>query len=157
MDTWTAPDEGEWTLEDAHFVGVSPVTGRDMFEEPFAEGFKNGLAPLGLPISHLAIRHVNGYPYTSVFVHDVPRKAGKPPPAFVLKILTRVHPGFRRRTKIAREARAERRPQAIADTWLSERDAWIGRLRECDAVDPSQLEDDRCRLDGHCEPGYGRR
>jgi hypothetical protein len=81
-----------------------PVTLRDEFEGAFAEGFRRTFATLGVPLSHIEIRHVNGWPYTSVFLHDVPRKAGAPPPAFVLKVLTRVHPGFRRRTKIARQA-----------------------------------------------------
>jgi pyruvate,water dikinase len=138
---WEAPDADVWELEAAHGNRIMPVTLRDEFEGAFAEGFRHTFATLGIPLSHIEIRHVNGWPYTSVFLHDVPRKAGAPPPAFVLKVLTRVHPGFRRRTKIARQAIAERRPQRLVDDWIAERQAWIDRILRLQQRDLDDLDD----------------
>jgi pyruvate,water dikinase len=138
---WEAPDAEVWELEAAHGNRILPVTLRDEFEDAFAGGFRHAFATLGVPLSHIELRHVNGWPYTSVFLHDVPRKAGAPPPAFVLKVITRAHPGFRRRTKVARQAIAERRPQRLADDWVAERQAWIDRILRLQHGDLDALDD----------------
>ncbi len=102
--SWAAPDEDTWELEANHGSALPVVPLRDQLEVAFAAGFRKTFARLGLPLSPIELRHVNGWPYVSFFIHDAPRKAGNPPPAIVLKVLTRVHPGFRRRTRIARAA-----------------------------------------------------
>jgi hypothetical protein len=139
--TWEAPDADVWELEAAHGNRMLPIALRDEFEEAFSDGFRRTFATLGVPLSHIELRHVNGWPYISFFLHDVPRKAGAPPPAFVLKVLTRVHPGFRRRTRIARQAIAERRPQRLAEDWFAERQAWIGRILRLQRRDLDELDD----------------
>ncbi len=139
---WIAPDPGDWSLEAAHGAHLPAVTLRDRGARVFEEGTRAGLAPFGLPLSHIELRYVNGWPYVSFFLHDVPRKAGPPPPAWVLKILTRVHPGFRRRTRIARTAIAERRAEALVDTWMAERDGWIERLLETQRTVLDELDDE---------------
>lgn len=149
--SWDAPDGGEWALEDAHGAEVVPVAMRTEMEQAFADGFRTSLAELGMPLSHLEIRHVNDWPYVSVFVHEAPRKAGNPPPAFVLKLLTRLHPKSRARTKVAAEAVAERRPQSFATTWAAERAGWVDRLLSHQRVDPTSLDD--AALADHVERG----
>ncbi len=139
--TWQAPDADVWELEDAHGTAIPPVVLRDQFEEAFAEGFRRSFAVLGVPLSHIELRHVNGWPYVSFFLHDVPRKAGDPPPDFVLKAIARLHPGFRRRTKIARAAIDERRAQRFTDDWFAERDRWIERIVELQRDDLAELTD----------------
>lgn len=124
---WEAPDADVWVLEDNHGDQITPVPMRRELEQAFADGFRSSFAHLGLPLSHIELRHINGWPYVSFFVHDVPRKAGDPPPAFVLKAVTRLHPGFRRRTRIAKTAIAERRAERFAAEWFAERDDWIRR------------------------------
>lgn len=138
---WNAPDAAVWELETFHGTGIGPVPLRSEFEEAFAEGFRRSFATLGVPLSHIELRHVNGWPYTSIFLHDVPRKAGDPPPAIVLKALTRIHPGFRKRTKIARAALAERRPQRFAEDWFAERDSWISRILALQSKDMADMTD----------------
>ncbi len=139
---WNAPDPGEWSLEAAHGANLPAVTVRDRMAHVFEEGTRAGLAPFGLPLSHVEMQFVNGWPYMSFFLHDVPRKAGPPPPDWVLKILTRVHPGFRRRTKVARAAIAERRAEAVADAWFAERDRWIQQLLDAQRTSSDELTDD---------------
>lgn len=142
--TWDAPDQGVWSAETAHNGGVTSVPLRDIMEQSFSEGFRSSLAPLGVPLSHVEARHVNGWPYVSFFLHDVPRKAGPPPPDLILKLLTRLHPGFRRRTKIAAAAIAENRALAMTDDWFAERQSWISRIlelqkRDLDAMNSHEL------------------
>lgn len=139
--TWDPPDGGLWSLETAHYGGVSPVPLRSDMETSFADGFRASFARLGVPLSHVELRHINGWPYTSFFLHDAPRKAGPPPPDLVLKILTRVHPGFRKRTKIAAAALDEGRPLSFAADWEEERDGWIKRILDLQRVDRDALGD----------------
>lgn len=146
---WRAPDGDVWELDSAHGTGVVPVPLRGELEDAFAEGFRRSFAQLGMPLSHIELRHVNGRPYVSFFLHDVPRKAGPPPPALVLKILTRVHPGFRRRTRIARAALAERRPERWVEDWFDERQSWIDRIIDLQSADLAAMTDDE--LAGHLQ------
>ena len=145
--TWDAPDAAVWELEVAHGNRIPPVPLQREFEDAFAEGFRSSFAALGVPLSHIELRHVNGWPYVSFFLHDAPRKAGAPPPAVVLKVLTRVHPGFRRRTRIAREAIVERRPQRFADDWFAERQDWVDRILRLQQRELGRFED--AELAGH--------
>ncbi len=59
----------------------------------------------------------------------------------MLKILTRVHPGFRSRTKIAAAAIAEGRPLAFAAAWEEERSDWVARNLGLLRVDREALDD----------------
>ena len=139
--SWDPPDPGEWALEAAHGSQLMPVTGRDQMVAAFTEGMKAGTQPYGLPLSHAEMQIINGWPYVSFFLHDVPRKAGPPPPDFVIKAISRLHPGFRRRTKVAKAAIAERRAQRVAEQWFTERDRWIERLLELQRVDLDALDE----------------
>ena len=140
--TWEAPDKGRWSCETAHGTSIPTVSMQELMERSFAAGFKTSLPQLGVPLSHVEVRHINGWPYVSFFMHDVPRGSGKPPPAFVLKAITRIHPGFRKRTKIAAAAIAEGRPLQFARDWETERATWIARNRELQRVDVDRLSDD---------------
>ena len=138
---WDAPDAGVWSLETAHSTTATAVPMREIMERGFADGFRTSFAELGVPLSHVELRHLNGWPYVSFFVHDVPRSAGKPPPAFVLKILTRVHPGFRRRTKVASAAIEQKRALQMSADWEEERQTWIDRILDLQRTDLTQLDD----------------
>jgi pyruvate,water dikinase len=138
---WEAPDKGLWSLEAAHGDSFTTVPMRALMEHSFAEGFRRSFAQLGVPLSHVELRHVHGWPYVSFFMHDVPRRPGKPPPAFVLKAVTRLHPGFRRRTKIAAAAIAEGRALQMTDGWERERAGYVARNIELQRVDVAALGD----------------
>lgn len=148
---WDPPDGGQWTLEAAHGTGVVPVPMQAQLEQAFEEGFRASFPKLGLPLSHIELRHVNDWPYTSVFVHEAPRKPGNPPPAIVLKALTRLHPKSRARTKIASEAIENRTAQGFATQWASERQGWIDRLISHQQIEHVDLDDDA--LAAHVEKG----
>ena len=47
----------------------------------------------GLPISHIEVRYVNGYPTARCASPGCPPSDRPPPPAWLLRVLTRVHPG----------------------------------------------------------------
>ena len=64
----------------------------------FSDSFRTVFASFGLPLSHTEMQFVNGYGYMSAFVRGAPRKgSGKPPPGFLVKVLSRVPPSARRR------------------------------------------------------------
>ncbi len=159
--SWDAPDKGVWSCETAHSQSVAPVPMRQHVERAFEAGFRSSFAGLGVPLSHVEVRHINGWPYVSFFMHDIPRGAGKPPPTFVLKAITRLHPGFRKRTKVAAAAIAEGRPLQFAQQWEAERASWIARNLELQRVDAEHLDDRQlaehlARVTDACEAGQRR-
>lgn len=139
---WEAPDAGTWEADLAHQTEPASATLRELLPANYAEGFRRSFTPLGLPISHLAAEIVEGWTYTSAFVHDAPRGASKPPPAFVMKLLGGVHRGFRRRARLAAAALADDHAGAEAERWFAMRDGWIRRNLALEDVDPAQLADD---------------
>jgi rifampicin phosphotransferase len=76
-------------------------------------------------------------------VGEKPGSAPKaPPPAFVLKLLVRVHPELRRRAKTAEQAFARRRWREEVDQWFDhDREAQLAQNRALQAVDPHALDD----------------
>src|SRR6476660_2814140 len=64
------------------------------FPRAMEAGFRAGTARYGLPISHLAIRYVNGYAYAQMQMAGVPAKAAGsgPPPRPILFALVRLLP-----------------------------------------------------------------
>ncbi len=140
--TWDAPDPGVWSAETAHNAGPTSIPLRHIMEESFADGFRNTFTQLGVPLSHIEVRHINGWPYVSFFVHDIPRKPGPPPPRIVLKLITRLHPGFRRRTKIAAAAVVGNRALALSEEWFDERPRWIDRILGLQQRDGSRVTGD---------------
>src|SRR3954454_9852157 len=84
----------------------------------FKDGFGSWTARYGLPISHLDVRFVNGYPYMKTVIAGVPDRSGPPPPERMLKVLVRLSPPLRRRAAAAKRAMAEQ-------PWREERRRWI--------------------------------
>ncbi|MEQ8842222.1 MAG: PEP/pyruvate-binding domain-containing protein [Acidimicrobiales bacterium] len=68
--------------------------------------------------------------------------AGKPPPAFVLGIASRLVPELRRRTAIARRLIADNQVQRWVDEWHDhDRAHMAGRAADLAAIDPDTLDD----------------
>jgi phosphohistidine swiveling domain-containing protein len=143
-ERWDKPGPGTWTLDGAHHVGPVTLVMQDVFPRAMANGFRSFTARYGLPISHIDVRYVNGAPYGSVVIAGVPPSDRPPPPAWLLRVLTRVHPELRRRDRQARTALAERTWHADLRRWFDElRPARQTSLRALQAVDPELLDDDQ--------------
>lgn len=139
---WTQPGPGAWVLDRAHTVG--PVTRilQDVFPDAMADGFRSFTGRYGLPISHIEVRYVNGYPYGAVRIAGVPPSDRPPPPAPLLRALVRVHPELRRRNRDAVRA-LDRRPwHDDLRRWFDElRPARLATVRALQAVEPETLDD----------------
>ncbi|HEY7626975.1 MAG TPA: PEP-utilizing enzyme [Ilumatobacteraceae bacterium] len=102
MLTWDAPGPGFWELDRSHFVGGSTPLVRHIQTNSMPVAMRRVFAELGTPAETLDCKFVNGFMYTRLRpLIAADRPAKKLPPSWVLKVMTRVHPKFRKRTKTA--------------------------------------------------------
>ena len=105
--TFEPPAPGQWELETAHH-GLRPLSPflRDTYRRAFETGIVEPLERYGLPLASVEAKFVNGCLYMRpLAVGEKPGSTPKaPPPAFVMKLLTRLHPELRRRLRRAAAA-----------------------------------------------------
>jgi pyruvate,water dikinase len=147
--TFETPGPGHWDLDRSHFPGgTTPIT-QWLMTESMPAGMSHVFADQGVPAKTLETRFVNGYHYTRLVPligGDRPPK--KLPPAFVLRVATRIHPEFRKRTRTATKTLAERPWNDIARQWDTEmRPRLSERNRAFQAEQPAALDD--TALAGH--------
>ena len=139
---WEPPDPGPWELDASHQSEPASATQQEVFPPQFKAGFRHAFALYGLPLSHMEIRYVNGWSYMSAFVHGAPRKSsGKPPPAIVIKLLSRVPPSARKRAKVAADAIERDVAMSEIERWGRMRAGWIERNLEFQDVDLASCTD----------------
>jgi pyruvate,water dikinase len=141
--SWEQPGPGSWTFDGAHNFGpVTPIV-QEVFPSAMADGFRSFTGRYGLPISHIEVAYVNGYAFSAVRVAGVPVSDRPPPPAPVLRVISRLVPELRRRNRAALEALRTRPWRADLDRWFTElRPARLRALRSMQTVDPARLTDD---------------
>jgi pyruvate,water dikinase len=124
--TWQPPAPGSWELETVHVTGPQPLLFQRLAVEAFEGGSLDFAQRYGLPIESFRVAFVNDHCYMQMRgVGEPEPKAGKvasAPPDLLIKVLSRVHPAFRRRTRTARSVLAER-------TWVDEREQWFSTWR----------------------------
>lgn len=139
--TWEKPGAGTWELDRSHVVTPGPML-RGILTHGMDEGMAEGCAWFGAPIAGMQLRWVNGRFYRRI----VPLVGGdrdvRPPPAFALKLATRLVPAFRRAEKRASESIAVRRWREEIARWEDEwRPGLEAANRRLAAVDPVALDD----------------
>ena len=140
--SWEAPGPGTWELDASHFEPTVSRIVADLISDGTCRGFTEGFELLGAPLHHVATRFVNGGMYQRLVPLVAAGKDGPPPPAWVLKGITRVHPAFRRRARQSVRALEDR-------IWRSEFERWerewkprlVERNRTLGAVDVEGLSD----------------
>ena len=141
--TFDAPGPGHWELDRSHFPGGTTPIAQWLMRETMPAGMERVFAEQGVPAKRLDAAFVNGYMYTRL----VPLIGGdKPPkrlpPAWLLRIATRVHPEFRKRTRTATKTLAGRPWNDIVVRWDREmRPDLSQRNRAFQAEDPTQVDD----------------
>lgn len=141
--TFEPPGPGSWMLDTTHH-GTRPLTAylRPTYERAFGEGLPQMMERYGLPLAGVRTGSVHGLLYFRIVAVGEPEKGGGPPPPFVLKALSRLHPELRRRNRTAAAALAERRWRADVDRWFSSaRAASVERNRARQQVDLALLSD----------------
>jgi phosphohistidine swiveling domain-containing protein len=142
--TFAAPGPGTWELDATH-RGRRPISPflRDALIREAADGFTVVAERYGLPLSEVRAALVNGCLYFRVIGVGEGDKPSKTPPAWVMKVVTRVHPELRRRNRTAARAWQEKRWRQDVDNWFDrERATVIAANLEFQRVDLATLSDD---------------
>lgn len=140
--TWEAPGKGPWELETTHFQ--RPVTRlvETAFNYGFVKGFSEGTARYGLLLDHLEPATVNQFMYHQPAAFGAPKGASGPPPAPVLKALTRLHPRMRARIARSGQAWQDRLWRTDLTRWDEvDRPAAVAVNRALQSVEPNDLSD----------------
>ena len=147
---WSPPGPGQWSLDRSHYPGGTTPISQWLIETGMESGMRRVMAELGAPIGSISARFVHGFMYTrTVPLIGAGRSATKLPPAWVLRVVSRVHPEFRRRTRSATKALANPPGPAVVKRWNEElKPSITSRNREFAAVDVSALTDDEVAV--HC-------
>jgi rifampicin phosphotransferase len=113
-------------------------------EESMAKGMRRVFAEVGVPADALQARFVNGFMYTRLRPLIRPDHAStKLPPKPILRIVTHLHPAFRRRAKAAAAALRNRPWLEVSQRWATQlRPTVIAQNRRLQAIDPEALDDD---------------
>ena len=137
------PGPGQWALDRSHFAGGTTPICQWLMEESMARGMRRVFAEIGVPADALQARFVNGFMYTRLRPLLRPDHAAtKLPPEAFLRIVTHLHPAFRRRAKAAATALRSRPWVDVAHRWATQlRPAVIAENRRLQATNPEVLDD----------------
>jgi pyruvate,water dikinase len=142
--TFNAPGPGHWAIDRSHFPGGTTPISQWLMEQSMEPGMRRVFAELGVPADGLQARFVNGFMYTRLRPLVRPDKPpSKSPPAFVLRVASRVHPEFRRRTKTATDVLKARPWVDVARRWNAEIKPGLEQAnRQFQEVDVGALDDE---------------
>lgn len=108
-------------------------------------------AEVGAPLDSITARFTNGFMYTRTLpLVGGKRTTTKLPPLWLLKVASRLHPEFRRRTRAAARVLAEPPGPAIVRRWRTEiKPSVVARNQAFAAVELRALDD--AALAAHCQ------
>ena len=143
--TFEPPAPGQWELETSHH-GLRPLTPflRDTYQRAFEAGIVEPLKRYGLPLVTVQAKFVHGCLYMRpLAVGEKPGSTPKAaPPAFVMKLIIRLHPELRRRAKTAEDAFSQRRWRQEVDQWFDhDRSAQQAKNLALQAIEAGALDD----------------
>ena len=99
MQTFTPPGPGVWELETTHMARPMSRAAASFFPAAATAGFKETTRRYGLMLDYLEFAAVNRYIYNCARGVGAPKGAKAPPPKFIFKLLLKLHPELRRRTR----------------------------------------------------------
>ena len=142
-DTFEAPGPGCWQLDRSHFPGGTTPVMQWLVPEAMQSAYRKQWPITGVPAETLSFRFVNGFTYTRMRPLIRPdRPSAKPPPAFLLRIGSRLHPEFRRRTRAARRNLEQSPAPAVIAEWHAvTRPRLVEQNLAFGAVDLATLDD----------------
>jgi pyruvate,water dikinase len=149
--TFAAPGPGTWELDATH-RGHRPLSPflRDALMQEAGNGFTVVAERYGLPLAEIRAALVHGCLYIRVVAVGEGDTPSKTPPAWMMKVITRVHPELRRRNRTARRAWEERRWRDDVDNWFDrERATVVATNLAFQRVDLGALDDDALVAEVH--------
>jgi rifampicin phosphotransferase len=134
------PAPGGWMRLADHFPGALTPEYQLLYAETCPPGMGAYMARYGVLARTVEVAYVHGHLYITPVPLAGPREMKRTPPAAAVWLMSRLHPEFRRRTRAARRALAERPWRAATTHWFSvERAQWQQRNEALDRVDVSEL------------------
>ena len=112
---------GYWQREASHYPKPLTPLGSSLFIEAARQSFPKVFAEFGLLAETLELREINGYVYTAIKpFHVGDRAGGQLPPKWLLWLVLRLHPAFRRRIADNKRAMRDRLDLKLLDRWDNE-------------------------------------
>lgn len=144
---FTAPGPGHWSLDRSHFPGGTTPIVQALMREAMPAGMERVFAEIGAPIRRIDAEFVHGFNYTRVRpLIGGDRAVTKLPPTILLKIVSRLHPEFRRRAANARALLRDKTFLDVVARWNDEiRPRLRSQNREFQDADLAALSDDELR------------
>jgi len=153
-ESFTPPGPGQWQLDRSHFTGGTTPLLQTLLSESVQAANRKLWPIMGIPAETISVRFVNGFMYTRLRPLIAPdRPSKKAPPSWILKIVSRAHPEFRRRTKAAVNTLENSPSKAVIQKWHTEiRPRVVQRNLELQDADLSTL--DNAALANHVDAAY---
>lgn len=139
-----APGPGTWELDATH-RGRRPLTPfvRDTLVREVEQGGVVLVERYGLPLERIKSALVHGCLYLRPVGLGEGKKPKPAPPVPIMKLIARLHPEMRRRTRTATAVWSERRWRQEVDAWFAtERAAVTAQNVEFQCVDLTALDDE---------------
>ena len=160
--SFAPPGPGTWERDNSHCPPSATPLYQRVASTTMTATYRDVFARWGAPLDTMEVRFVHGRMYRRLVPLVGADRTGPPPPRPVLWAATRLHPAFRRREQLARQAVAERPYLDVVNGWLGgEREAWVDRNLALQAIDPAALDDGELAhhlevLDDHLVAGWMR-
>ncbi len=118
--TFTAPGPGKWALDRSHYDGGTTPLVQELLAGAMTDAVRGVFDTLGVPAETVDCRWVHGFCYTRLRPLVRPdQPSTSAPPAAAVWLLSRLHPEFRRRNKLALENLETSPAPAVIDEWRS--------------------------------------
>jgi rifampicin phosphotransferase len=137
---FTQPGPGGWLRLADHFPGALTPEYQRLYAETCPPGMAAYMSRYGVLARSLDVAFVQGHLYITPVPLAGARELRRTPPAAAVWLLARLHPEFRRRTRAARRALADRPWRAVSTEWFAtERTQWRRRNELVQAIEPTNL------------------
>ena len=138
---FAVPGPGSWELETTHLSRPLSRWMAAVWPAAMMQGFRAGSAEYGMLLDYLEVAIVDGFAYMCPRPVGAPKGAKGPPPKFVFKMLSRLHPALRKRNKRAGEVFATKFWREDLRQWdATWKPAIVATNAALAAIDPATLD-----------------
>ena len=140
---------GFWEREASHYPKPLTPLGSSFVLDGINQAFPKVFEEFGLLVETLEFHEIGGYVYQRLKPFGAGDGSGRNlPPKFVLWLILRLHPAFRRRTARCKEAIRNRKDRTLVERWYDEwRPKLVTDIDRWRSVDLTALSDEE--LAGH--------
>lgn len=149
------PGPGKWILDRSHYSSGMTAISEELMGDAVRVAYEELFETLGVPLKTVGFTSVNGFPYgRSVPLVAASNESTRTPPAWLVKMLFRLHPALRRRNQAAARFLQQPTFAAVVADWTNNiRPGLLARNAELHAVAVASLDDNE--LAAHLETVIG--